>query len=287
MIWDLGDRVPLRHKVYNDAGQLTAATVTLTVTDPDGATTTPAVTTTTAGVYDVRVPVTVAGTWVYAWTVTGTIPDDVVPGWFQAGDPAPPLYVPLDAFRGSLDKADTDTARDGYLLMCLEAASRGVEDHCGGRQFWRDRTATARTFRTRGRVDTSDSDGELLLVDDIAAATGLLVEARTGTGPWTTVTDVDLEPDNALARRRPVTGLRRFGGRWSQHRQVRVTAVWGWPVVPAGVVQATQIQAARLAKRRTSPEGISGNAEWGPVRLSRIDPDVQELLRDYVLITIG
>ncbi|MDX2921298.1 hypothetical protein PV370_25695, partial [Streptomyces sp. NE06-03C] len=68
---------------------------------------------------------------------------------------------------------------------------------------------------------------------------------------------------------------------------VQVTARWGWPAVPDEIVQATLIQAARLYKRKDSPEGVTGSAEWGVVRLSRRDPDVWALIEHYVLPGFG
>lgn len=287
--WDLGDEVPIRHKVIDySTGALASATVTYTVTAPDGAVSTPTVTNPSTGYYDTLGPATQVGHWTYTIFVTGAVPDDTATGSYDVGDPSPPLYVDLDTFRASVDRSDTDTTRDGYLRSCLEAASRGIDAYCG-RQFWRDRAATARTYRTAGRVDASDCDGELLLVDDVATASGLIVEAGAGTSytTLTLTTDFETDPDNAIVKRKPITGLRRVTGRWLTFRSVRVTAVWGWPAIPAQVVQATQMQAARLYKRRSSPEGVTGNAEWGVVRLSRIDPDVRALLEPLVLQAVG
>lgn len=285
-IWNLGDRVPLRHKVHDLDGNLADGTVVLTVIAPDGTITTPAVVRTSLGVYDSSVLADLVDRWSYIVDISGAVPEDVVNGGFDVATAPPPLYVDLEAFRATLDRPDTDTGRDAYILMCLEAASRGADSHCGGRQFWRDRIVSTRTFRTRGRVDASDTDGELILIDDIASATGLIVEVGDGR-TWTVVDDFDVEPENSLAKRKPITALRRWGGRWSTYRLIRVTAMWGWPAIPAAVVQATQIQAARLYKRRTSPEGVTGNAEWGVVKLSRLDPDVQTLLTDLQLFGVG
>lgn len=285
--WKLGDEVPLQHKVFDYAtGDLAAATVVLTVTDPDGNETTPSISTPSTGIYQALVPTTLVGHWTYAWFVDGAVPDDGEDGSFDVAEFVPPLYVDLDTFRSSVDRSDADTTRDGYLYACLSASSRGIDDYCG-RVFYRDPTATARTFRTRGRVDASDSDGELLLLDDIATDDGLIVEVGDTTFTTLTATSYDLEPSTALVRRRPATGLRRVAGRWSRNRLVRVTAAWGWPAIPAQVVQATQIQAKRLYKRRDSPEGVLGNSEWGVVRLSRVDPDVQALLAPFVLPVVG
>jgi hypothetical protein len=62
---------------------------------------------------------------------------------------------------------------------------------------------------------------------------------------------------------------------------VKVTATFGWPAVPAEVRQAALIQAVRLFKRKGSPFGIAGSPEDGSEMrlLSRLDPDVENLLR--------
>jgi len=199
--------------------------------------------------------------------------------------PAPDdtLYVTLALLKESLKI--TDAGRDNLLNQARASASRQIDKHTGGRRFYADGSASARTWRTRGRV-VSDPDGELLLVDDISTTTGLVVELGDGT-TWTTVTDYFAEPDNALVRGEPITGLRRDRGCWSTSRRVRVTAPWGWPAIPDQVVQACLIQSGRLFRRKDSPEGVAGSAEWGAIRLSRIDPDVQALLADFVLPGIG
>src|SRR5262249_51567503 len=54
-----------------------ATTVTLTVTDPAGAVTTPAVTHPSTGTYTANVACTVVGIWSYLWGGTGTALDAV------------------------------------------------------------------------------------------------------------------------------------------------------------------------------------------------------------------
>lgn len=283
MIYDLGDGVSLRHLVYDADGTLTAATVALVVTKPDGSTTvSPSVSTSSTGVYDAATFTTdAAGLWTYVWTVSGAVVDKAA-GSFTVADPAPPSYVSLALLKQALKITDTD--RDALLNQALLAASRGVDAHCG-RRFYADRSATARTWPTRGRT-VRNSDGELLLVDDIATTTGLVVEVGDGT-TWTAVTDYFAEPDNALARGDAITALRRDMGYWSGSRRVRVTARWGWPAVPDPVAQATLILALRLFRRKDSPEGVTGSAEFGLIRVTRIDPDVQGQLAHLVLPGIG
>lgn len=41
------------------------------------------------------------------------------------------------------------------------------------------------------------------------------------------------------------------------------------------------IQTARVLKRKDSPQGIEDFGEFGAVRISRVDPDVEELLSAY------
>jgi hypothetical protein len=66
--------------------------------------------------------------------------------------------------------------------------------------------------------------------------------------------------------------------------RVRVTARWGWPSVPDGVAQAAALLAARLYRRKDSPEGVLGSSEWGAVRVARFDPDVEGLIAPYITI---
>ncbi|WP_163553041.1 phage gp6-like head-tail connector protein [Candidatus Frankia alpina] len=187
-------------------------------------------------------------------------------------------YVDLAALKDALHI--TDTARDDLLSAAIAAASRSI-DRMAGRRFWLGDDPATRTINPRGRV-RADGDGEHLLVADIGSAAGLVVEVGSAAAGWIDVTvDVELEPADALDEGRPVTALLRVG--WTLGQRVRVTARWGWPAVPDEVAQAAQIQAARLFKRKDSPEGVAGSAEWGAIRLGRVDPDVATLLAPYVL----
>lgn len=175
---------------------------------------------------------------------------------------------------------------DSLLQQCLTSASRAIDSYCG-RRFYADTNASARTYRLPDRV-VCDPDGELLIVDDISTTTGLVVEVGSGSS-WSTVTDYDTAPENALAQGKPITYLHRQYNTWasSARATVRVTAKWGYPAVPDEVLQATLIQAARLFKRKDSVGGMTGNDDFGFVRVSRVDPDVQALLRPFAIQAIG
>jgi hypothetical protein len=192
-------------------------------------------------------------------------------------------YITLAQLKAALKI--TDTADDTALTRALTSASAAI-DSFTGRRFWIDDAVSARIYRPARRI-TWDRDGQLLLVDDIADTVGLIVEMGT-TSQWTALTDYETSPDNALVKGKPITALLRlawwFGG---YGLRLRVTAKWGWPSVPAEVVEATLIQAARLYRRKDSPEGILGSADWGAIRVSRVDPDVQALVGHLVLTAIG
>ncbi|WP_406420902.1 phage gp6-like head-tail connector protein [Streptomyces sp. NBC_00842] len=193
-------------------------------------------------------------------------------------------YATIETLRLMLKLEETDP-RDELLQRALTSASRSIDKTCG-RRFWLDPQPVTRTYRLAGRT-VSEQDGEVLLVDDIGDTTGLVVETGSGTS-WSPLGGYETTPDNALLDERPVTGLLRVNGSWGVGRsRVRVTARFGWPAVPHDIEQAALIQANRLWRRKDSPEGVTGSAEWGVVRLSRRDPDVWNLIEQYVLDGFG
>lgn len=177
----------------------------------------------------------------------------------------------------------TDTARDDLLSQAIAAASASIDARTG-RTFGRAAEPTARVFRVTGR-SVRRIDGELLLVDDIATDEGLTVEVGSA-GSWMELDpgEYEIESQSALDRGRPITGL--LAPAWLA-RTVRVTAVWGWPDVPDDIAQAALLQAARLYRRKDSPEGVAGSAEWGLIRVPYLDPDVRALVDPYRIPGFG
>ncbi len=185
-------------------------------------------------------------------------------------------YAELSELRSMRGITDGNTDQDGDLQRALTRASRAIDDRTG-RRFYADDEASARTYRIAGRL--AADDGRWLLVVDDIADTSVTVELGDGT-TWTAYTDYELDPENAIARGRAVTGLARAS--WPASR-VRVTARWGWPAVPDPIVEATLLLANRRFMRRDSPEGVAGLAQEGPVRVSRFDPDIEDLVAPYVI----
>lgn len=226
---------------------------------------------------------TTAGT--YTATLSGTVGGTPTSTSSTVYVTAETVYADLADLKTAL--GITDTTRDTLLSRALSAASRGIDARTGRQApgFGVDTAATARVYPVRGNV-LDDPDGQLLMVDEISTTSGLVVEVGDVTGGWTAVTDYEAEPPNAAVLGVPVTGLRRPLSSWTT-RQVRVTALWGWPAVPVQVEQACLLQAGRLYRRKDSPEGVLGSSEWGVVRVSRIDPDVADLLARYLPAGVG
>jgi len=176
---------------------------------------------------------------------------------------------------------DTD---DTNIAIATAAANDAVIAHCG-RSFEKATVATARIFRPTSLTRVE--------VDDIWDATGIIVATdNADTGTYTqawTASDYILEPANGMKHGLPwpyemlraVRSLYFPGNR--RTFSVRVTAKWGWSVVPEPVFNATLLKGARLFGRKNSPDGLLGGfSDLGPVRVSlREDPDLQLLLKDY------
>lgn len=193
---------------------------------------------------------------------------------------AAPTYCTTADVRAQLGD-DGSKLPEALLQNAVTATSRAIE-RCCGRRFWADASPVARLYVTDG--------GDTVEVDDISAATGLVVETDlAGDGSFATTwaaSDYRLGPLNADAD----------GGAYAWHSltsvgvqyfpatpwpALRVTALWGWSQVPDEVKQAAVIKSVSLFKRKDAPQGIAGFGDFGVVRIGRFDPDVTDLLRPY------
>lgn len=193
-------------------------------------------------------------------------------------------YCTVEQLRAEL--ADDKSALDETLLArAVAAASRAVEDWCGGRTFGLDATATSRVFRP--------CDREVADVDDIGATDGLVVETWDGAS-WATWApdDYQLEPLNAGSRATAFAWdqLVALSGGWpvgGRRPTLRVTARWGWSEVPAQVEKATILRAIGLFKRKEAVWGVAGFGDFGAVRITRADPDVVDLLAAFRRVVVA
>lgn len=175
------------------------------------------------------------------------------------------------------------------LERALNATSRAIDLHCG-RRFWQDPTPTVRRYPA--------DDGEEVDVADISTTAGLIVATDPNLdGSWSTTwaasdyqlepLDVDLEHPEAYAWTRLVAIADRT---WPVHGRrvtVRVTARHGWSAIPPGVNEACILRAAAIFKRREAVFGVAGLNGFGEVRITRKDPDVIDLLHNFVRIRVG
>lgn len=185
-------------------------------------------------------------------------------------------YVDLETMKARLNL--TGNAHDALLSQAIAAASRAI-DNWTGRCFAKSDTPTARVFTARygDQIDLPD----FVSLTEVATDDG----RRTYTTVWET-TDYDPFPWDAPERNRPYTELRvaPYGSQafvtWP--RGVRITAVWGWPEVPAAIAEAAALQATRLWKRKDAPFGVTGSAELGQLRaITSMDPDVKAIIAPY------
>jgi hypothetical protein len=257
-------------------------TLTLAVTAPDGTVrsySSPSSAGTGSFYQDIPVvDLPVVGRYRCLWTATG-LGSGTSYTTFDVYDPAldgTRTYTDVDTLKDSLHI--TDVTRDDLLARAVTSGSRSIDKMCG-RRFWLDETAAARILRPQNHV-VCDVDGARLLVPDIGSLDDLVVELGSAAAGWSDVTS-SVEPVEPELEGWPYMSLLRSS--WSLTSRVRVTARWGWPAVPDEISQAALIQASRLFKRKDSPEGIAGSAEWGVIRLGRTDPDVAALIGPYTL----
>jgi hypothetical protein len=281
---DPANEVATLQNVFKVGGVPTDATLaTVTVTDPTGATTTPAVTHVSTGTYSATVPTTLPGIWLYKWVGTGTA-SDVQEGTWTAFTLDNSLYCTVEELKSRL--GITDTQDDFELTIAVQAASRAIDKMCR-RYFWRGTD-------TRTYVPQSIYAQQL---DDLVSVTTLKMD-RDGDGTfeetWTLGTDFALTVSpgryNTAAKGEqwPYTGFTILGPKWipytwlwSHLDRIQVVGVFGWPAVPANIKSAALIAAAQLFKIKDAPFGVAGFGEFGAVKVSAI-PQVAWLVQDYI-----
>lgn len=177
---------------------------------------------------------------------------------------------------------------DLLLAQAISAASRQIDEFRGD-QFWREDAPTERTF-------IPDNYGTLW-TGDFATTEGLTVEEWNG-ATWTPWLDSDWQA-GPLRRRggRPYTHLtavgsrrfpfRRICGGTARKASVRVFACWGWPEVPAEVVQACQILAIDAWKSKDLTGGVAGFGDLGAIRIAAFNPQAKALLQPFELFVMA
>jgi hypothetical protein len=178
----------------------------------------------------------------------------------------------------------TDSVDDGLLELCIEAASRQIEQY------------TERVFtQVAGTRIYVPQDSFIVETDDIYTITTLKSSsAANGVFDITwQASDYQLEPLNGVSGgiSSPVTTIRAIGDYLfptsGYEATVQVVGTFGWASVPTAITQACILQSARYYKRADSPMGVAGFDTMGVVRLARIDPDISTLLEPYCKIRMA
>lgn len=196
-----------------------------------------------------------------------------------------PNYTTTSLVKASLGIPSGTTSEDAYIEDAIDAAEDEINNFCD-RTFVADGSATARVYQPSTNV--------LVYTDDFYTTTSLVVkqdDSNDGTyGTTLTITSDFIVVGNSA----PFNCIRSVSSpfpRYTSDRPtVQVTAKWGYKTaVPSAVAQAALILSARLFQRRSSPLGVMAGVvnDFGPIRVSRIDPDIQRLLAGYRRIGVA
>ena len=193
-------------------------------------------------------------------------------------------YTTRDDVKTSLGIPDTVTVDDAAIDAAIAAAELLIDNYTG-RSFVA--ASATRTYlpRTVRIVD----------IDDLTSVTaGLTVKTdpnNDGTYETTLVYGTDFV---AVGNDAPYRQLVNVNGGWPLSQAgrptIEITGVFGYAAaVPANIKQAALLMSCRLFQRKASPLGFQAGAisEFGPVRISRTDPDVAALLQGVKLIGVG
>ncbi len=197
-------------------------------------------------------------------------------------------------YAGLSDLADTELLDD-----VVTTVSRMIDNVCQ-RHFWQTSANTDRVFRTQDLYRLVFGP-----FNDLTTCASITLD-RAGSGTFdetlsltNVVFSTGKDADNAYAyaEQHPYTEANLVnmiywpipGGTAGTRRQqlIKITGTWGWPTVPAMVKQACRIQVARIMKRQESPLGVAGFGEFGVVRVSRLDPDIDAMLQPYKMLSPG
>lgn len=131
MPFDVGDSVPVAWDVKDSLGVLVnAGTAVLTITLPDGTTTTPAVPgPTVTGQYRVTYVPTLEGR--HVWRAVTTAPNTAIQDVFEVREQASPALLSLADAKAHLNIPTTVTTFDEELREFIEAVTRVVEMNVG------------------------------------------------------------------------------------------------------------------------------------------------------------
>lgn len=193
-------------------------------------------------------------------------------------------YADIGDIKPTLSIAGADTFADNDIERAISAASQGLDKELG-RVFGQSEDENdVRLYSP----DIAYRTGELE-IDDLTEFTQLRV-SLLGDGTWETWTldtDFRLEPLNADVLGGPFTLVRSLRTKVFPSDPlglVEVTGKFGWPDVPAAIVEATGLIAEQLlVRKRQAPLGVlTVGTDVGAVAyIARNDPQVAGLISGF------
>jgi hypothetical protein len=256
--WVVGVARTLQASSYDASGNLSnALEVTVTVTDPTGAVTTPTPTNPSLGRYVVEITPTLVGTYSVVWAMDGADSDSSFgPDSFDVVDAGLPPAVGLIEVKEHLNIPDANHNDDGELLRFMLAATRAIEQRVGP--------------LTRRSVTESHNGGRHAIV--LRHSPVIEVTSASENGEAVPSGGYTISPASGVLTR--TSGYSR--ATWVDgFNNVTVAYVAGRTSIPADLRQAVlelvrhlwSTQRGSMAGRRTGEEFVSGQGYTLPNRV--------------------
>lgn len=171
-------------------------------------------------------------------------------------------YIAAADLKFQLGIETADTSFDPELERAAAGSDEAIDALCN-RTFNLDGEDVERRYR----IEATD----LVEIDDLATPDTVSIDGVE----LTEDTDYTLEPLNAVLDGRPYTHIRLTR---VTSGMMAVEGKFGWPAVPARVIEASALLAPRLFKRREAPFGVVSFGEAQPVKIELSDPDIALML---------
>lgn len=246
-MFDLGSLVPLAVSVADSNGApINATGITLTITLPDGSTTSPVVTNPPlrVGAYSYSYLPTQAGRHLVRWITNG--PNTAFTDAFDVAEAAPPLILPLSELKQQLELDPLDTSMDAELHAKGAAITKALENYKREVIVQRTITETLRFGVMWNSAWPVLSAARLTFRPCISLTS---VVSRDGTQSWDVVNNLYLHNDTGIIEilaGPPITG-------W-----VVFTYVAGYQIIPYNYLEGAKVLLQHVWETRRGPGGSTG-----------------------------
>ena len=276
MAYDLGDPVPLSIQIKDSAGVLANATlVTLYVTDPDGATTSAAITATSTGVYQQTYAPATVGRYIVRWAATGTNASSYT-DTFDVNDPADLTLVSLADAKTYLNITSTNSDEE-IRQFILEATD--IAERLTGRQLRR------KTFVEAYNGSDAISPYRGLIALRLRKVPVISITSVVENGLTLAATDYTVSPESGVLYR----GSSMFRQGWQPGEQ-NITITYAAGDLSNVTAQTLVKELTRhlwRTQRGASPMSMSGGDDYVPGSANVLTYRVQELAALITIPNVG